>query len=224
MIENYFTTGVRIKWIPPKEATRAADGSVVDTPAIPTNPMIYDGRDNELFDIVHVSTPGAVKGMQIPYRWLAYAPGRTTRCPLAGLDILTGPMSGCLIARWVDGGTQYVGHIGTEGSNQALNRTVKRGFAAEAYSQLTAFDPASKRVWSEGEIRRKMSAFKVAPGMNFYALVTSAGVFYSILLFSLQHAGAKKVGPTYIGFERCIGGIKRVQPMNSVAVRAKLMW
>lgn len=222
VIENYFMTGARFNWISPKDATGGAlDGSIIDNPLLIKNPMAYDGMDGELLgSAIHARTAGLTrKGMTIPYRWLAYAPGRTARCVLAGGDLLTGPMSGCLITTWTDNGVQYAGHVGTIDGNGAVNRLVKREFAAAMYTQLQGFNPAA--AWTQGEIMQKVRSFKSPPRSNVYALVTGPGVFYSILIFTLAHQGAKSLGGKV--YERCVGGIKHVPSMSTVAIKAKLL-
>jgi hypothetical protein len=47
------------------------------------------------------------------FRWLPWVPGKVTFMPLAGSDILTGPMTGCWLAIFRYNGVQYAGHIGT---------------------------------------------------------------------------------------------------------------
>lgn len=47
--------------------------------------------------------------MPIQYAWLDYAPGRISRLPMGPYDVLTGYMSGCIIAQWSDRGINYAG-------------------------------------------------------------------------------------------------------------------
>ncbi|HEY8450388.1 MAG TPA: hypothetical protein VIL95_07915 [Bacillota bacterium] len=48
------------------------------------------------------------------FRWLEYVPGATTMCRLQE-PVMTGPMSGCLLATYWDGGPR-VAHVGTADS------------------------------------------------------------------------------------------------------------
>lgn len=220
MIERYFQTGVRLKWIPPKEVPGPLDGAVIDSPRPPVNPIIYDGMDAELIGGVHAVAVGLAMRSQIAYNWLVYAPGRTAKRPLVG-DVLTGPMSGCPIATWNEGGTTYVGHVGTIVGMADVNRLVKRGFAAEAAggTQLAAFGPAN--AWQPAEITALRQRFRVQPNFSIYALVTGPGIFYSILMFEFGSGPGNSVGGR--GFQRCVGGIRLVRPMTSVATRIMLM-
>lgn len=80
------------------------------------------------------------------FRWLPWVPGVVTCVPLAGPDILTGPMTGCWLAIFSHQDVRYVAHIGTDGNantentidaktawNTAINATTVR--------PLAAFDP-----------------------------------------------------------------------------------
>ena len=213
MIEDYFMMGVRLKWtFPGDHSTGTKDGSVIQNPARPAGPMIYDGLDGELYNLSfpHVSTLGLSKGMSIPYSWLTYSVGHTSKKMLAAGDVLTGYMSGCLITLWTEGGYRYVGHIGTDDSSPAMSANVKKAFAAYMPRDTTGFDPAA--AWDLGEIAPKMARFKNGAEPKILALVTTAGQFYSILLFKLH--GSMD--------EWCVGGIKKVPPMNRDALYLRM--
>lgn len=218
MLENYLRRGVRLKWMPPASQTSVNDGAVIASPMAPLNPMTYDGMDDQIMANFHASALGLRMGQQIPYRWLAYVAGRTATMPLAGGDVLTGPMSGCRIATWTDGG-QKVAHVGTIDNNPAASTRVKRAFAAEAGAagDLIAFNPAA--LWTPGEIATAMGSRP----MNFqiYALVTGPGRFYSVLMFELPIGPGNNVGGR--GFQRVVGGIKPGQTTAGVQLRAFLM-
>ena len=47
-----------------------------------------------------------------PFTFLKYVPGRTTVAPL-GTGVLTGPISGCYLFRYTQGGSTYMSHVGT---------------------------------------------------------------------------------------------------------------
>ncbi len=218
MLENYLRRGVRLKWMPPRSVTSVNDGAVIPTPLMPANQMLYDGMDDQIVANFHASALGLRVGQSIPYRWLTYVSGRTTTMPLNGGDVLTGPMSGCLIATWTEGGAN-VGHVGTIDNNPAVSTTVKRAFAAEAGAagDLTAFNPAS--VWNPNEIAVAMGA----RAMNFqiYALVTAAGGRFSVLVFELPIGQGNNIAGR--GFQRVVGGIKPVPTTTGVRLRSFLM-
>jgi hypothetical protein len=211
MIERYFQLGVRLKWrFPGDDTSGTKDGSIILNPRRAADPMIYDGLDGELYDMMapNVSSLGMSKGMPIPYAWLFYSVGHTTKRLLAAGDVLTGFMSGCLVTTWTENGMRYVGHIGTVDSSQAINAGVKRAFASAMPRDTTGFNPAA--AWDASEIFPKQSKFKPRPESHILALVTTGGQFFSLLLFHLGGIGSTD--------QWCVGGIKRVQPMNHDAV------
>ncbi len=218
MIERYFMQGVRLKWsCPAPDASQPKDGSFFDNPAqTAPHPIVYDGLDGELHHHgPHVSTVGLAMRMNIPYTWLVYAHGRTTRLIRPTNDVLTGPMSGCLIATWSNGGSQYIGHVGTVESSDIVNKAVKTTFATVMPADTTGFLPLA--AWDEdSEIRPMQRKFKTMLGdPKIMALVTPSGSFYSILMFALKD----KIG---IVTEWCVGGIKLVTPMDHAAVHTKM--
>jgi hypothetical protein len=88
MIEKYFKlAGVRLKWtFPGDDSSGIKDGSIIANPDRPASPMIYDGMDGELTSpgSPHASMFGLTMGMQIPYRWLFYSVGHTTKTDARG--------------------------------------------------------------------------------------------------------------------------------------------
>jgi hypothetical protein len=209
MIEKYFVMGVRLKWtFPGDNSTGTKDGSIIANPPLHAGPMVYDGMDGELFDVFapNVSTLGFTKGMSIPYSWLVYTIGHTSKKMLAAGDVLTGYMSGCLITLWTENGYRYVGHLGTVDSSEAISARVKTAFAAAMPRDTTGFNPAA--AWDPGEIGPKQAKFKKGAETKVLALVTTGGEFYSILLFK----------PWGLQTEWCVGGIKKVPPINRDAL------
>jgi hypothetical protein len=213
MIERYFITGLRLKWaFPGADAGAPKDGTVIMNPNRAAGPMVYDGMDGELYDVMapHVSTLGLSKGMAIPYSWLTYVLGRTSKKLLAGGDVLTGFMSGCLIAAWTENGCRYVGHVGTVEENEQANQRVKQTFAAYMPRDTTGFFPLA--AWDAGsEIVPKARKFKAGVTPKILALVNTRGEFYSILLFMLG-----------LNNEWCVGGIKKVPPLNYLTLKQQL--
>ena len=201
-------TGVRFRWtFPGDHSTGTKDGSIIVNHTRPATPLIYDGMDGELFDLFlpNVSTLGLKKGNPVPYKWLVYSVGHTSSLMLAGGDILTGYMSGCLITQWTDQfGYRWVGHIGTIDSDKNVSTAVKTFFAVNMAPGTTGFNP--KNAWNvQNEIIPKHKKFKSPPEIKILALVTSGGLFYSILMFKLSTGGNDLW---------CCGGIKRVDPTN----------
>lgn len=213
MIEKYFRDGIRYKWNAPKPLYQAMDGTIVDNSGV-TPLMIYDGLDGELVDpelrMFNVSTLGLVMRMPIQYVWLDYNLGRTARCAVGPYDILTGFMSGCLITRWTDRGVSYVGHVGTVENKPDVNRNVKGIFARAMPANVTGFNPAA--AWDLGDIQLKTRPFKQTPFGKIMALVTTTGDFYSILMLQIQVGGT----------DWCVGGIKKIPPLNRDGVYLEL--
>lgn len=211
MIEKYFVKGLRLRWAHPGDGTPGAkDGSFINQPPLPPQPMIYDGLDGELvnFGMPHVSVLGLTKGMSIPYDWLSYTIGHTCRTPLTS-DVLTGYMSGCPIVTWTDRGVRYVGHLGTEDSQPVLNTAVRKTFSDNMPRDVQGFNPFG--AWDNSEIVPMVSKFKKGAGIKIVALVTATGKFYSLLMFQFGNALAIK--------EWCVGGAKLVPPLGWMAMR-----
>jgi hypothetical protein len=207
MIEKYFRLGITVEWATPgANSGLSKDGSVIFSPVVNHSPMVYQGLDGELYELFsqHVKYMGLSKGMNIPYNWLVYAHGHTTNRLLASGDVLTGPMSGCLITLCSTTGGRYVGHVGTVEANYQQNRKVKLTFANCLPSKATGFNPAD--AWDFNEIQSLMNRFnKPKPKPSIFALVTTSGEFFSILMFDLKDR-KKDLW--------CVGGIKKVTPMN----------
>ena len=144
--------------------------------------------------------------MPIQHKWLDYTPGRTSRVAIGPYDVLTGFMSGCIIARWSDRGVNYVGHIGTlEPQNNPANRVVKRAFAFAMTRGATGFNPAL--AWNFNELAQMSNKFRAPKVPKICALVTTQGEFYSVVMF---HDGVN---------EWYCGGAKRVEPISHDALK-----
>jgi hypothetical protein len=206
MIERYFHQGVRVKWsCPAAVSSGTKDGSIVVNPATPPSSMKYDGLDGELVNpgLPHVSTLGLTMGMQIKFSWLCYVLGHTAKISTTG-DVLTGPMSGCLITTWSDTAGRWVGHVGTVESSEAVNTLVKTAFANAMPQNVRGYNPA--KVWDFSDLASMQKKFKttgVAP--KVMSLVTSSNEFYAIPMFLLMDGKNQNW---------VIGGIKKVQPMG----------
>ncbi len=211
MIEKYFKLGVRFRWTKPQNVDGPRDGRLVDS-IRPTAALTYIGL-GEVVDpalmAVHVSMIGLQMNRQIQHQWLDYTPGRTARLPIGPYDVLTGFMSGCIIARWKDRGVNYIGHVGTVESDAAANRLVKRAFAFAMPRGTTGFNPAA--AWNFSELSQIIQKFHAPKVPNICALVTTQGEFYSIVMFS---DGAN---------EWYCGGAKRIQPISHDALKMSML-
>lgn len=205
MIENALVVGAKIRWMKPNVVNAPLDGEVVAS-VNPANQMTYLGSDlpkpkGGLF------RKAAPRGYQMPvntplrHTWLDYIPGRTAYVT-QGTDVLTGFMSGCLIARGTFNGNMSVFHLGTI-QDPTVTRLVKTGLRTELPGNATGFYPADAFTVGERTATRKAT--------DIIALVTGGGAFYSIMLC---HGAAN---------EYTIGGIKLVPPINRVRIMTKLM-
>jgi len=213
VIERYFTAGRRFKWTEPREAASGTDGAVIDNPLIAHGPMTYAGLDGRLYkqttaNMMAQAQLGLNMGAGIPYSWLAYAPGRTTRLCAAG-DIFTGPMSGCIIATWQEGGKRYVGHVGTMG-DKTIDDKVKQMFAVNMPQNASGFNPGSG-VWN---IDAPGIIAQITPMYKWIqlALVTANNQCHSILMLKIKHPDLW-----------CVGGIKQVPLMDYDDIRDKFL-
>jgi hypothetical protein len=209
MLEKYFTKGVEYTWSQPAAIAGIRNGVVIANPAVAVAPMVYAGIDKSIHSIFDPGEKslGLVANMQIPFTWLAYVKGQTTDINNAPTDVLTGPMSGCLIARWTDmmGGI-HVGHVGTvevvdrnDFASVTANRLVKDTFSNFMPVNTKGFYPA--QFWSPKEQAQKMKKFKPVTIPRVFALVTAAGDFFSILM-------AYMVAGSNTGW--CSAGYKRI--------------
>jgi hypothetical protein len=210
MIEKYFQLGVRFRWQKPNNVDGPRDGRVVDS-IRPTAPMTYIGLGeivSPTLMMTHVSTIGLSMNMQIQHQWLDYTPGRTARVAMGPYDVLTGFMSGCIIARWTDRGVTYAGHVGTVEADPAVNRLVKRTFAFYMPKTTTGFNPFAAWANEAATVAQRFQPPKVPEIM---ALVTTRGEFYSVLMLR-DGAG-----------EWYCGGAKLVQPMSHDALKMYML-
>jgi hypothetical protein len=227
MIEQYFRPGVRCLWNKPNDAMGPMNGAIVPSAVAATN-LTYDGVDGHpavvdpmLLGMHAAAILGLAMRANVPHAWLDYAPGRTAHRPIAGNDILTGYMSGCLIVRGTYGGAMSSFHVGTVVGNAGVNQTVKQNFAQNLPADATGFNPAG--AWAPGEI----AAIQLGLGggtvatPNILALVTTGGAFYSILMFNVIEGGqwTNPAGRRYW----CVGGKKLVPALNRIRTMASLL-
>jgi hypothetical protein len=189
MIERYFVKGARFKWNAPGAVSdQVRDGSIVVTPPTPPGVMTYVGMDGDIVDfgLPNVTTMGFTMNMVLNYTWLSYVLGRTAKVGTPA-DVLTGFMSGCLIATWTDPGGRWVGHIGTVetvGKNESPNCDVKLEFSTAMPNNVRGYNPAA--AWGPEDIAPLMTSVKGKPIVKVVSLVTSTSDFYSLLMVGRQ--------------------------------------
>lgn len=203
MIETALVEGARIRWAKPNTVAQEQDGNIVPSVRA-ASPMTYLGSTHSqarggLFN----RAPQVYRmpaNSPIPHSWLDYITGRTAHIAQA-TDVVTGFMSGCLIARGTYNGRISVFHLGTV-QNPNVSNLVKANFRAQLPANATGFYPHA--AWSFNE--------RAATGKatDILALVTSGGAFYSILLCHGNN-------------EYIVGGIKKVPPLNRDRLLASLV-
>lgn len=192
MIEQTLFAGVRIRWRKPNTVPQPQDGAIV--PRVNNaSTMIYLGSTQQQGGLFRRAPRGYQLPVNttIPHSWLDYITGRTAYIA-QGMDVLTGFMSGCLIARGTQNGGMKVFHLGTV-ENPEVTKKVKKTFRDQLPKDATGFYP--HEAWSFNE----RAVFKKAT--DIIALVTSAGAFFSMVLC---HEG---------NGEFVVGGIKKMQPI-----------
>jgi hypothetical protein len=175
--------------------------------------MVYTGIDGRIkkttAQMLADSRVGLRVGARIPYTWLAYAPGRTTRLSANG-DVLTGPMSGCIIPVWSEKGRRYVGHVGTAEVKKQNDR-VKAIFATQMLQNTIGFNPGSG-VWDATQIGGIVAKFKGWSKWIQVALVTDINQCFSILMVQVKQPDLW-----------CCGGIRPVTEMDYEDLRKKFL-
>jgi hypothetical protein len=115
------------------------------------------------------------------FKWLPYYEGDIATT-VADLDILTGPMSGCPLVRFTQGGQVMVGHIGTVVGNAAVNAAVRalwNGFAlANPASILGGFNPFDPAIPAPPPGHGIIDSV-----CRIWGLITMPGVFYSVQVY-----------------------------------------
>ncbi len=235
MIEKYFMPGRLFKWKLPAEAPKATDGRIIDSPLnVAYAPMVNMGMDGRLYkpttaNLIAQSRASLTMYGEVQYSWLAYAPGRTTRLSAVG-DILTGPMSGCIIPVWRDEGRRYVGHVGTK-DDRVIDNRVKAIFGAYMPGTTIGFNPGSG-IWDNDVVKDilakfpklktgKLSGFTgkeiTMPAKGTWqqiALVTTEDKCYSIMMVPLEPV----CNNIWV-----VGGIKKVEVMDYYDLREKFL-
>jgi len=117
--------------------------------------------------------------------WLPWEKGFVTEVQLAGVDVLTGPMSGCWISRYTKNGNTYVGHVGTDVNSQANTTQAKDAWNqfAAGKNGITGFNPSNH--WALNPVPSTGND----GGFCIYGLITAAGSFYSVFTYEQGKVG-----------------------------------
>lgn len=134
-------------------------------------------------------TAGHVAKVHRNYQWLEWLPGFVSEVSQFNVDVMTGPMTGCWITRYVRNGLQCVGHVGTymDAANplSIAARASWNAFAAPG-GAITGFNPQNGWVGPFPAAIQGDGAFKI------FAIVTSAGDFWTIFTYA-DVTGANRV-------------------------------
>jgi hypothetical protein len=189
--EAGFVPGRKFSWICPREAAIRAenrDGEIVVNNS-GARTMTHIGWDQHVLTQSRSAQPNFA-GPVSPLTWLNYGPGKTMKAPLNASDILTGPMSGCLLAIWTDdSNAAFAAHIGTTSDakvDEPPNTTVKETFYAMLVSlqkpnSVKGFSPL--RAWSDSDIGGLTGLKPRNTGLpKLFGLMTAGKRFFSLAL------------------------------------------
>jgi hypothetical protein len=140
------------------------------------------------------------------FKWLPWDPGMISTTTL-DVDLLTGPMSGCLIAVYIEQGRRVVGHVGTN-DDPVRSDAVKgawRDFASSSQG-LRGFNPMNMPQLLALEGNRGE-----LPGPEIWGLVTT-----DLKFFALKVYRSKDNNNSY--------RIARVEELNSMAEGELRQW
>lgn len=168
-------------------------GSFVDSTVIPLSIQQSVSEKTGFFSSTKTSgfAPG-VNNQKVHrnFHWLKWLPPYVAQIPLGGVDVLTGPMSGCWVItyRYPGAATDpiYVGHLGTCGHTEWDNG-LKAG-----WNQFAANNPTA--LISGFQPNRAFATdLDVGSGeyTNIFALVTPDRRYYAVKLGRVGISGSK---------------------------------
>lgn len=135
-----------------------------------------------------VKDGGSSEGHRI-FIWLPWLPGKVSEVAPQGIDVLTGPFTGCWVTSYTRMGTRFVGHVGTEGwktSPASLRAKAAWNEMIPLLSSYSGFEPASAT-------STQVKTSKAGGTRNVYALVTARGQFYAIVTFNVRGRPERKL-------------------------------
>ncbi len=140
------------------------------------------------------------------FQWLSWVPGATNQVPLGGVDLITGPMTGCWITLYRIGNLPHVGHVGTESLRTSTNSIeAKKGWDTWAGAHMAdligGFNPTGN--W-KGAFPAAINPPKGTDGaFKMFGVVTTAQKFYALFTYEdrniqgrIRIAGLQKISPT----------------------------
>ncbi len=137
------------------------------------------------FDRQRVSNTGvgAVTKVHRNFLWLEWLPGLVSEVVTNGMDVLTGPMSGCWIMSYQRGGVQHIGHVGTDMSHAHPNSVAARN----AWNAFSAVLPPGSVTWfnpfNDPWVGGVPAQLPGEANRKTFALVTGAGIFHTVIAY-----------------------------------------
>lgn len=118
------------------------------------------------------------------FKWLPWLPGAISEVALVGVDVLTGPMSGCwLVTYRKPNGVPHAGHLGTNiadpNATLAVNTAWNNFALANPGDVIGGFNPL--RHWIGNYPARRANEPAAAP--KFFGLYTTTNQFYIIVAY-----------------------------------------
>ena len=118
------------------------------------------------------------------FAWLEWLPGVVSEIRPNGVDILTGPMTGCWVTSYLRRGIRYVGHVGTDMApntpNSLAAKAAWNNFATGAQiGAYTGFNPFNDP-WINGPMPVQQAG---EANRKTFALVTAEGHFYTVIAY-----------------------------------------
>jgi len=188
MFEQALHLNMIVEW-------RDKRGPALETFGEPTGFGLQDRSRMSLFthpqshahQMVHREGPGVNTNCQ----FLWWYPGSVSHVGISGLDVLTGPMSGCLLVTFRLDGIVHAGHLGTD--IDSVENTDNAWDAWQDWAGLNAHDVVGgffpAKHWSEHlPMPRPGEA-----GAKIFGLMTAQGEFWSFLLYQQIRAGIFRV-------------------------------
>jgi hypothetical protein len=169
----------------PATAMAYAPGAFVTVPVQSCYIQESHGVFKKTSDVALAPGPKAHRN----FRWLPWLSGAISEVPTGGVDVVTGPMSGCWLVMYRRAGVTYVGHLGTDVARPVETGLVKaswNGFAlAHPGDVLCGFNPFGS--WAGA-----YPAQKTGDGPpRFFGLLTATQQLYSVFTYQQNNPTTK---------------------------------
>lgn len=184
MIERKLIVG-RYIHRPTPQLTRIvyAPGDFVTQPAMP----LQIEESSGFFKKVSESTAGTNAKAHRNYQWLGWYSTGISEVPFNGVDVLTGPMSGCWLVTYRRNGRIHASHIGTDTNRVPETQTLKQRWNQWAmintHLVVGGFNPA--RYWTQHGAPPQKAASGDTRG-RIEGVMTVEGRFFSLYLYQQQ--------------------------------------